>query len=223
MKSVLKRAYEQMIGFFLFLLDKSRNPVNDARKIVHELDDHIEKIESVAAEVLAQKKGIEDRKAKAEAGAKEFGGFAVQASKKGDKDLARDCLKRQMEYEHQVSELEKEFAHVKPRAEKVQERLSELRKAHASASRELTSLEARYAISKADMKASKMMKEVKGFDAGGELAKARDAVRNSENLSDAVDEVNTTDEEKLSNRVDEMNGTDSNDELERRLAELADK
>jgi hypothetical protein len=42
------------------------------------------------------------------------------------------------------------------------------------------------------MKVSKMMKEVKGFDAGGELAKARDAVRNSENLSEAVDEVNTT-------------------------------
>ncbi len=223
MRKVLKQTYEQLVGFLLSILDKSRNPVNDARKIVHELSDHIEKIESVAAEVIAQKKGIEDRKAKAETGVKEFGEYAEKASQNGDNDLARDCLKRQMEYEHQVSELNKEMEHVTPRAEKIRDRLGELRKAHASASRELTSLEARYAISKADMKASKMMKEVKGFDAGGELAKARDAVRNSENLSEAVDEVNTSDEEKLSARIDSMGGNDESEELERRLAKLSAK
>jgi len=221
MGKVIKEAWSQLVGFLLSILDKSKNPVNDARKIVHELDDHIHRIEAVAAEVIAQKKGIEDRKAKAEEGVKEFGEYAAKANKKGDTDLARDCLRRQMEYEHQVAELEKELEHVTPRAEKIKDRLAELRKAHASASRELTSLEARFAISKADRKASKMMKEVKGFDAGGELAKARDAVRNSENLSEAVEEVNTTEEEKLHNRVSDLASADDNAELERRLASLS--
>jgi phage shock protein A len=119
----------------LSLLDKSRNPVNDARKIVHELSEHIEKIESVASEVLAQKKGIEDRVEKAEKGVEEFCRYAAKASKTGDKELARDCLKRQMEYEHQLVELKKELEHFSPRAEKIKDRLTELRKAHASATR----------------------------------------------------------------------------------------
>lgn len=220
MIAVLKIAYSQLIGFLHSVLGRTQNPVNDARRIVHELSEQISKVEQVAAEVLAQELRIVERKSSATASAQEFGAHAEAAAAKGDMDLARKCVERQMEYETQAAELEVELSHVTPRAQGIRTRLEELRRSLSLATRELTQLETRYAVSKAGIKASKLLKEVKGYDAGGEMTKVREAVANTEALARAVDEINTTDQERLDNQIEALRAGNRSQELEARMAQL---
>jgi phage shock protein A len=220
MIAVLKIAYNQLVGFLLSVLGRTKNPVNDARRIVQELSEQISQVEAVAAEVLAQDLRIVERKTAALSSAEEFGRHAETAAAKGDMDLARKCVERQMEYEAQVAELDAELAHVTPRVQAIRGRLEELRRSLSSASRELAQLETRYAVSKAGIKASKLLKEVKGYDAGGEMSKVREAVANTEALARAVDEINTTEEERLDARVEALRASDRSREIEARMARL---
>ncbi len=41
MFAVLKSAYTQLIGFLHSVLDRTKNPINDVRRIVHELSEQI--------------------------------------------------------------------------------------------------------------------------------------------------------------------------------------
>jgi len=220
MIAVLKTAYTQLIGFMLALLNTTKNPVNDARRIAHELGEQIAQVEAVAAEVLAQELRIAERKATATARAQEFGRHAEAAAAKGDMALARKCIERQMEYETQVAELEVELTHVAPRVQTIRMRLEELRRSLSLANRELAQLETRYAVSKAGIKASKLLKEVKGYDAAGEMTKVREAVANTEALARAVDEVNTTDAERLDLEITALREGDRSREIEARMARL---
>ena len=220
MITIVKRALVQLVGYLHQLLDFTHNPINDARRVVYELEEQITKVEAVAAEVLAQEIRIAQRKKEAASRAEEFGKHAETAAAKGEMGLARKCLERQMEYEAQVAELEAELAHVAPRVNAIRERLEELRRSQSAAKRELTMLETRYALSKADSKASKLIKEVKGYDAGGNLAKAREAVANSEALAKAVHEINTSGQERLDEQVKALRSDDRPRELDERLARL---
>lgn len=220
MIALVKIAYTQLIGFLHALLNRTKNPVNDARRIVHELGEQIAQVEAVAAEVLAQELRIAERKATATASAQEFGRHAEAAAAKDDMALARKCVERQMEYETQVAELEAELTHVAPRVQAIRVRLEELRRSLSLATRELGQLETRYAVSKAGIKASKLLKEVKGYDAGGEMTKVREAVANTEALARAVEEINTTDEERLDLEITALGEGDRSREIEARMARL---
>lgn len=220
MFAVLKSAYTQLIGFLHSVLDRTKNPINDARRIVHELSEQIASVEQIAAEVLAQELRIAERKSSAAASAQEFGAHAIAVAAKGDMDLARKCVERQMEYETQVAELEAELSHVTPRTRIIRARLEDLRRSLSVATRELTQLEMRYAVSKAGIKASKLLKEVKGYDAGGEMSKVREAVATTEALARAVEEINTTDQERLDSQIEALRAGNRSQELEARMAQL---
>ena len=222
MLTILKRLYQQIIGGLHAILDRTKNPVNDARRILSELEEQIQHVENAASQMLAQRHRLEERRDTATAKIEEFGELAKQAQAKGDTDLARELLSRQMDHEEDQSSLAAQIEDLQPRLAAVRERLDELRRHALAAQRELSDMESRYAISKASIKTSKIMKDINGYRAGGELAKAREAIADKEALAKAVDEVNTTAEERLDQRVAAMQGQSRNAELEARLAKLAD-
>jgi len=214
MSGIFEKLSRTIKGLANDALDAAADPGRDARQIVRDLEDQIQRAESALLDVRAEYELMRSGKDKTEQEVARWDGLARQAITSGDDGLARECLARKQQFTATLQQQTTQIAQYEPSVRELDERIKELKAQHESMQNRIELLEARSHLAEAQEKTATAISGVGGQSLVADFDKLEAQVEKQEARASAASTMATQHNgNDLEQRVKALQHSDVDDEL----------
>lgn len=200
------------------LLDQAEDPEKTLDQIIRDMGDAIRQARGQVAEMITQEKLLEADMQRNLNLSREWGSKAELAVSRGADDLAKEALRRKIDYERNAQAYTGQLQAQQEVVTKLKSDLEQLEAKYEGAIRNREALIARHRRAVAQQKVAQTTAQLTGMDPSSELARMEERIRLEEARAAAISEVN--------NRPtldDQFASLESDHELERQLEDMKSK
>ena len=200
------------------MLDQAEDPEKTLDQLIRDMADAIGQARGQVAEMIAQEKLLEaDMDRNANLG-REWGQKAELAISRGAEDLAKEALRRKIDYDNNAHAYASQLQAQQEVVTKLKHDLSQLENKYESAVRNREALIARHRRAVAQQKVAKTAAQLSGMDPSSELGRMEERIRLEEARAAALSEV-----QRRPTLEDQFAALEGDSELDRQLADLKAK
>jgi phage shock protein A len=200
------------------LLDQAEDPEKTLDQIIRDMGDAIGQARGQVAEMIAQEKLLEaDMERNLNLG-REWGQKAELAVSRGADDLAKEALRRKIDYERNAQAYTSQLQAQQDVVNKLKHDLEQLEGKYEGAIRNREALIARHRRAVAQQKVAQTAAQLTAIDPTSELARMETRIRQEEARAAAITEVNNR-----PNLEDQFAALESDHDLDRQLEDLRRK
>jgi phage shock protein A len=173
------------------LLDQAEDPEKTLDQIIRDMADAIGQARGSVAEMIAQEKLMEADLERNQNLAREWGGKAELAVSRGAEDLAKEALRRKIDFERNAQAYTGQLQAQQDVVTKLKHDLEQLEQKYEGAIRNREQLIARHKRAVAQQKVAQTAAQLTGMDPTSELARMEGRIRLEEARAAAISEVNS--------------------------------
>jgi phage shock protein A len=200
------------------LLDQAEDPEKTLDQIIRDMADAIGQARGQVAEMIAQEKLLEaDMERNLNLG-REWGQKAELAVSRGADDLAKEALRRKIDYERNAQAYTSQLQAQQDVVNKLKHDLEQLEGKYEGAIRNREALIARHRRAVAQQKVAQTAAQLTAIDPTSELARMETRIRQEEARAAAITEVNNR-----PTLEDQFAALESDQDLDRQLEDLRRK
>ena len=201
------------------LLDQAEDPEKALDQLIRDMADAIGQARGTVAEMIAQEKLMEADMERNANLARQWGQKAELAVSRGADDLAKEALRRKIDYEKNSHAYTSQLGAQSEVVEKLKHDLEQLESKYESAVRNREAMIARHRRALAQQKVAKTAAQLTTVDPSSELARMEERIRMEEARAAALTEVHS----RPTSLEDKFAALEGEDDLERQLADLKGK
>src|SRR5688572_14959571 len=201
------------------LLDQAEDPEKTLDHLIRDMADAIGQARGQVAEMIAQEKLLEADMERNLNLAREWGSKAELAVARGAEDLAREALRRKIDYEKNAHAYTSQLQSQEEVVAKLKHDLEQLESKYESAIRNREAMIARHRRAVAQQKVARTAAQLSTLDPTSELSRMEERIRIEEARAAALSEVNMG----RPSLEDKFAALESDGELDRQLADLRTK
>ncbi len=200
------------------MLDQAEDPEKTLDQLIRDMGDAIGQARGQVAEMIAQEKLLEADMERNNSLAREWGQKAELAVSRGADDLAKEALRRKIDYERNAHAYASQLQSQQEVVFKLKHDLEQLETKYEGAVRNREALISRHRRAVAQQKVAQTAAQLNTMDPTSELARMEDRIRMEEARAAAITEVN-----RRSSLEDQFSALEGDSELDRQLADLRSK
>jgi phage shock protein A len=200
------------------MLDQAEDPEKTLDQLIRDMADAIGQARGQVAEMIAQEKLLEADMERNHNLANEWGAKAELAVSRGADDLAKEALRRKIDYEKNAQAYQSQLVAQQEVVTKLKFDLEQLEQKYESAIRNRESLIARHRRAVAQQKVAQTAAQLTTLDPTSELARMETRIRMEEARASAYAEV-----QNRPSLDDQFAALEGDSELDRQLADLRAK
>lgn len=200
------------------LLDQAEDPEKTLDQIIRDMADAIGQARGQVAEMIAQEKLLEADMERNSGLAREWGQKAELAVSRGADDLAKEALRRKIDYDRNAQAYTSQLQAQQDVVAKLKHDLEQLEQKYESAIRNREQMIARHKRALAQQKVAQTAAQISAIDPSSELSRMEERIRLEEARAAAITEVNNR-----PNLEDRFQALESDSELDRQLEDLRRK
>jgi phage shock protein A len=201
------------------LLDQAEDPEKTLDQIIRDMADAIGQARGQVAEMIAQEKLMEADMQRNANLAREWGQKAELAVSRGADDLAKEALRRKIDYDRNAQTYASQYAAQEEVVAKLKHDLEQLESKYESAIRNREAMIARHRRALAQQKVAKTAAQLTTMDPTSELSRMEERIRLEEARAAALTEVHS----RPASLEDKFAALEDDDDLERQLADMRAK
>ena len=201
------------------LLDQAEDPEKALDQLIRDMADAIGQARGTVAEMIAQEKLMEADMERNANLAREWGQKAELAVSRGADDLAKEALRRKIDYEKNSQAYSTQLQAQSDVVAKLKHDLEQLESKYESAVRNREAMIARHRRALAQQKVAHTAAQLTTVDPTSELARMEERIRMEEARAAALTEVHS----RPTSLEDKFAALEQDDDLERQLADLKGK
>ena len=201
------------------LLDQAEDPEKALDQLIRDMADAIGQARGSVAEMIAQEKLMEADMERNANLAREWGQKAELAVNRGADDLAKEALRRKIDYDRNSQTYGSQLQAQHEVVTKLKHDLEQLESKYESAVRNRDAMISRHRRALAQQKVAKTAAQLTTVDPSSELARMEERIRLEEARAAALTEVHT----RPASLEDKFAALEQDDDLERQLADLKGK
>ncbi|MGI8424090.1 MAG: PspA/IM30 family protein [Chloroflexota bacterium] len=201
------------------VLDQAEDPEKALDQLIRDMADAIGQARGSVAEMIAQEKLMEADMERNASLAREWGQKAELAVNRGADDLAKEALRRKIDYDKNSQAYSTQLQAQSDVVQKLKHDLEQLETKYENAVRNRGAMIARHRRALAQQKVAKTAAQLTTVDPSSELARMEERIRMEEARAAALTEVNA----RPASLEDKFAALESDDDLERQLADLKGK
>lgn len=200
------------------LLDQAEDPEKTLDQLIRDMADAIGQARGQVAEMIAQEKLLEADMERNTGLAREWQRKAELAVSRGAEDLAKEALRRKIDYDKNAHAYLSQLQSQQEVVTKLKHDLEQLENKYESAVRNREAMIARHRRAVAQQKMAKTAAQLTTMDPSSELARMEERIRLEEARAAALTEVNTR-----TNMEDQFAALEADTELDRQLEDIRSK
>jgi phage shock protein A len=200
------------------MLDQAEDPEKTLDQLIRDMRDAIGQARGQVAEMIAQEKLLEADMERNMNLAREWGGKAELAVSRNADSLAREALRRKIDYEKNGQAYAHQLQSQQEVVTKLKHDLEELEQKYESAVRNREALIARHRRAVAQQKVAQTAAQLTTMDPTSELGRMEERIRMEEARAAALTEV-----QRRPNLEEQFAALEGDSELERQMADLRAK
>ncbi len=200
------------------LLDQAEDPEKTLDQVLRDMADAIAQARGQVAEMIAQEKLLEADMERNLNLAREWQQKAELAVSRGADDLAKEALRRKIDYERNAQAYTSQLQAQQEVVTKLKHDLEQLEAKYESAVRNREALIARHRRAVAQQKVAQTAAQLTAIDPTSELARMEERIRLEEARAAAISEVNNR-----PSLEDQFQALEADSELDRQLEDLRAK
>jgi phage shock protein A len=201
------------------LLDQAEDPEKALDQLIRDMADAIGQARGQVAEMIAQEKLMgADMERNANLG-REWGQKAEMALSRGAEDLAKEALRRKIDYEKNAQAYATQLQAQQDVVGKLKHDLEQLESKYEGAIRNREAMIARHRRALAQQKVAQTAAQLSTIDPTSELARMEERIRMEEARAAALTEVHS----RPASLEDKFASLEQEDDLERQMADLRQK
>ena len=221
MSGIFEKLSRTIKGLANDALDAAADPGRDARQIVRELEEQIQRAEAALLDVRAEYELMRSGKDKTEQEVARWDGLARQAISGGDEGLARECLTRKQQFTTTLQQQSEQIAQYEPAVRELESRINELKTQHAEMENRIELLEARSHLATAQEKTATAISGIGGQSLVADFDKLEAQVEKQEARASAASSMATQHNgNDLEQRVKALQHSDVDDALAKLKQEM---
>ncbi len=199
------------------ILDQAEDPEKMLDQLIRDMRDGIQQARTEVAKMIADEKELQANYQRSQQLADEWQSKAELAVQKGAEDLAREALRRKIDYANNARVYQSQWEAQHQAVEKAKTDLHDLEEKYDSALRNREALLARHRRAKAQQQVARVAQSVSAFDPTSELNRMEERIRLEEARASAQIELqHDTTEDRFARLAQDS-------ELENELAKLKTK
>jgi phage shock protein A len=200
------------------MLDQAEDPEKTLDQLIRDMSEAIGQARGQVAEMIAQEKLLEADMERNMSLGREWGKKAELAVSRNADDLAKEALRRKIDYDKNGQAYASQLQSQQEVVSKLKHDLEQLESKYESAVRNREALIARHRRAVAQQKVAKTAAQLSGMDPTSELGRMEERIRLEEARAAALTEV-----QRRPNLEDQFAALEGDSELERQLADLQSK
>ncbi|MGH2352440.1 MAG: PspA/IM30 family protein [Chloroflexota bacterium] len=200
------------------MLDQAEDPEKTLDQLIRDMADAIGQARGQVAEMIAQEKLLEADMERNQGLAREWGQKAELAVSRGANDLAKEALRRKIDYDRNAQAYTSQLQAQEEVVAKLKHDLEQLENKYESAVRNREALIARHRRAVAQQKVARTAAQLTTLDPTSELSRMEERIRLEEARAAAISEVNTQ-----PSLEDQFAALENDSELDQQLADLRRK
>lgn len=201
------------------LLDQAEDPEKALDQLIRDMADAIGQARGSVAEMIAQEKLLEADMERNANLAREWAQKAELAVNRGADDLAKEALRRKIDYDKNSQAYSTQLQAQSDVVQKLKHDLEQLESKYESAVRNRDAMISRHRRALAQQKVAKTAAQLTTVDPTSELARMEERIRMEEARAAALTEVHS----RPASLEDKFAALEQDDDLERQLADLKGK
>ena len=201
------------------LLDQAEDPEKALDQLIRDMADAIGQARGSVAEMIAQEKLLEADMERNSTLAREWAQKAELAVNRGADDLAKEALRRKIDYDKNSQAYATQLQAQSDVVQKLKHDLEQLESKYESAVRNRDAMISRHRRALAQQKVAKTAAQLTTVDPTSELARMEERIRMEEARAAALTEVHS----RPASLEDKFAALEQDDDLERQLADLKGK
>ncbi|HEU5315661.1 MAG TPA: PspA/IM30 family protein [Chloroflexota bacterium] len=201
------------------LLDQAEDPEKTLDQLIRDMADAIGQARGQVAEMIAQEKLMGADMERNSSLAREWGQKAELAVSRGADDLAKEALRRKIDYDKNAQTYGAQLQAQQEVVSKLKHDLELLESKYESAIRNREAMIARHRRALAQQKVAQTAAQLSTMDPTSELARMEERIRLEEARAAALTEVHS----RPASLEDKFASLEQDDDLERQLADLRQK
>jgi phage shock protein A len=201
------------------LLDQAEDPEKALDQLIRDMADAIGQARGSVAEMIAQEKLMEADMERNANLAREWGQKAELAVNRGADDLAKEALRRKIDYDKNSQAYSTQLQAQSDVVQKLKHDLEQLESKYESAVRNRDAMISRHRRALAQQKVAKTAAQLTTVDPSSELARMEERIRMEEARAAALTEVHS----RPASLEEKFAALEGDDDLERQLADLKGK
>jgi phage shock protein A len=201
------------------LLDQAEDPEKALDQLIRDMADAIGQARGSVAEMIAQEKLLEADMERNATLAREWAQKAELAVNRGADDLAKEALRRKIDYDKNSQAYATQLQAQSDVVQKLKHDLEQLESKYESAVRNRDAMISRHRRALAQQKVAKTAAQLTTVDPTSELARMEERIRMEEARAAALTEVHS----RPASLEDKFAALEQDDDLERQLADLKGK
>ncbi|HEX2032602.1 MAG TPA: PspA/IM30 family protein [Chloroflexota bacterium] len=200
------------------LLDQAEDPEKTLDQLIRDMADAIGQARGQVAEMIAQEKLLDADLERNLNLSREWGKKAELAMSRGADDLAKEALRRKIDYDRNAHAYTGQLQAQQEVVTKLKHDLEQLEQKYESAIRNRESLIARHRRAVAQQKVARTAAQLSTLDPTSELSRMEERIRLEEARAAAISEVH-----QRPSLEDQFAALESDSDLERQMADLRSK
>ncbi len=171
------------------ILDSAEDPEKMLDQLTRDMRDGITQARTEVAKMIADEKELQANYQRSQQLSDDWQNKAALAMQKGSEDLAREALRRKIDYANNAKVYQQQWESQHQAVEKAKADLHELEEKYDSAVRNREALLARHRRAKAQQQVSKVAASISAFDPSSELNRMDERIRLEEARAAATAEL----------------------------------
>jgi phage shock protein A len=200
------------------MLDQAEDPEKTLDQLIRDMSEAIGQARGQVAEMIAQEKLLEADMERNMSLGREWGKKAELAVSRNADDLAKEALRRKIDYDKNGQAYASQLQAQQEVVSKLKHDLEQLESKYESAVRNREALIARHRRAVAQQKVARTAAQLSGMDPTSELGRMEERIRLEEARAAALTEV-----QRRPNLEEQFAALEGDNELERQLADLQSK
>jgi phage shock protein A len=180
------------------ILDSAEDPEKMLDQLTRDMRDGIVQARTEVAKMIADEKGLQANYQRSQQLADDWQNKAQLAVQKGAEDLAREALRRKIDYANNAQVYQSQWEAQHQAVEKAKSDLHDLQEKYDGAVRNREALLARHRRARAQQQVAKVSAQISSFDPNSELNRMEERIRLEEARASATTELqNDTTEDRF--------------------------
>ncbi|MDQ3703133.1 MAG: PspA/IM30 family protein [Chloroflexota bacterium] len=200
------------------MLDQAEDPEKTLDQLIRDMGDAIGQARGQVAEMIAQEKLLEADMERNTSLGREWGQKAEMAITRGAEDLAKEALRRKIDYDKNAQAYTSQLQAQEEVVYKLKHDLEQLENKYESAVRNRDALISRHRRAVAQQKVAQTAAQLTSLDPTSDLARMEERIRMEEARAAAITEVN-----RRPSLDDQFAALEGDSELDRQMADLRSK
>ena len=177
---IAEKIVRNVKGVINDLVEGSTDPGTEARQLLRDMDEAIEKANSKFVDVKATYVLLEKKRDKAQEEVEKWQKNAQLAVDKGDDKTAKDCLEAKRKHETVLKDNQQQMDKLKPQIDLLEKRIKDLKAKRDDMASKTDLLAARGEIAEAQRMAGTILDDISSTDVSSEFSKLEQRVEKSE-------------------------------------------